>query len=522
MLWLSNFIPNVMAKIVRPSAVTAFFSKAHWRILAALLAVLAILAPSIFAGPSTLSGKEVIASKESETSASPSVNPVDDAAASRGHALALLKNGTSTGKITNQVVTTHLVVRARGTPCGGSPRAVVSVDGKRIGSIAITSDQYADYTLPAIIPAGTHKLSVTYANDYAQRKCDRNLYLDKVDAFAEPTSTANPSTSTSVSSSPVPSPRVTPPLESVVPLPLPVTGTTYYVSPSGSNSNAGTSPSTPWRTVAKVNQALLNPGDAVLFEGSQTFSDTTLMPSRSGSNGQPITFSSYGNGRATLAQGIWFASTNWLTFHYLASGDGIQGSASGSGSNYITITNSTFNNTDIGVNSSHMANTNWTISGNTVDNIGDSGMILLGDQFAISGNTITNTGLDSSITYGKHGIYLKVTNAIITGNTIRHWVGGSAVSVRYRNSVIEDNNFSDGAIGISWFQYDPVAGTSSWRNNTISATTSAGIYVSGSDDAGNTRESFVITDNTLSKTSGQYLDLRPTSGTYTVCCNTFQ
>ncbi|HZE04136.1 MAG TPA: hypothetical protein VE127_02865, partial [Solirubrobacteraceae bacterium] len=42
------------------------------------------------------------------------------------------------------------------------------------------------------------------------------------------------------------------------------TGTTYYVSPSGSDSDSGTSPSRAWRTVKQVDRAALKPGDQVL------------------------------------------------------------------------------------------------------------------------------------------------------------------------------------------------------------------------------------------------------------------
>ena len=46
---------------------------------------------------------------------------------------------------------------------------------------------------------------------------------------------------------------------------------TYYVSPSGSDGNAGTSASRPWKTIAKVNKKDLNAGDRVLFKGGSTF-----------------------------------------------------------------------------------------------------------------------------------------------------------------------------------------------------------------------------------------------------------
>src|SRR5258708_19281947 len=68
---------------------------------------------------------------------------------------------------------------------------------------------------------------------------------------------------------------------------------TYYVSPSGSDGNSGASPAAPWRTIHAVNGPSLSAGDTVSFQGGQTFSDTTLIPSPSASARPPITFPSY-------------------------------------------------------------------------------------------------------------------------------------------------------------------------------------------------------------------------------------
>src|SRR3954463_12928290 len=47
---------------------------------------------------------------------------------------------------------------------------------------------------------------------------------------------------------------------------------TYYVSASGNDNAEGTTIATAWKSIARVNQADLNPGDKVLFEGGHTFS----------------------------------------------------------------------------------------------------------------------------------------------------------------------------------------------------------------------------------------------------------
>ena len=48
----------------------------------------------------------------------------------------------------------------------------------------------------------------------------------------------------------------------------------YYVSPTGNDANDGRSPQTAWQTIARANGRNWNPGDALLFEGGQTFNVT--------------------------------------------------------------------------------------------------------------------------------------------------------------------------------------------------------------------------------------------------------
>ena len=50
-------------------------------------------------------------------------------------------------------------------------------------------------------------------------------------------------------------------------------GRDFYVSPSGSDDDLGTSPGTPWQTLAKVYTAPLLPGDRVHLEGGAVFTE---------------------------------------------------------------------------------------------------------------------------------------------------------------------------------------------------------------------------------------------------------
>lgn len=81
---------------------------------------------------------------------------------------------------------------------------------------------------------------------------------------------------------------------------------TYYVDNcvvTGNDSNNGTSPSTPWLTVAKVNGVTFNAGDSILFQSGCTWREA-LTPPSSGSLGKQITFSRYGTGPKPIITGF--------------------------------------------------------------------------------------------------------------------------------------------------------------------------------------------------------------------------
>jgi parallel beta-helix repeat protein len=75
-----------------------------------------------------------------------------------------------------------------------------------------------------------------------------------------------------------------------------VSAASYYVdSISGSDSNAGTSSSVPWKTIGMVNSQSFSPGDNIYFKRDSFFNQTLNMSS-SGSAGNLISFGAYGSG----------------------------------------------------------------------------------------------------------------------------------------------------------------------------------------------------------------------------------
>ena len=107
--------------------------------------------------------------------------------------------------------------------------------------------------------------------------------------------------------------------------------TTYYVANSGSDTtNAGTSPSSPWQTIAKVNtvMASLQAGDSVLLNRGDVFRDdylrclnevkattstttTTNPPACSGSASAQVTIGAYGSGSKPIIDGADILSLTW-------------------------------------------------------------------------------------------------------------------------------------------------------------------------------------------------------------------
>lgn len=77
--------------------------------------------------------------------------------------------------------------------------------------------------------------------------------------------------------------------------------TTYYVSPVGNDSRAGTSQATAWKSIEKVNSTTFLPGDSVLFQGGGTFlGGLSFGSGETGTAANPITISTYGTGKATI------------------------------------------------------------------------------------------------------------------------------------------------------------------------------------------------------------------------------
>jgi len=77
---------------------------------------------------------------------------------------------------------------------------------------------------------------------------------------------------------------------------------TYFVSPAGRDANNGTSVSSPWASISKVNRIQFQPGDFIRFKAGGRWSGQ-LWPKGSGNAGAPITLGAYGSGAKPVIDG---------------------------------------------------------------------------------------------------------------------------------------------------------------------------------------------------------------------------
>jgi Periplasmic copper-binding protein (NosD) len=289
-------------------------------------------------------------------------------------------------------------------------------------------------------------------------------------------------------------------------------GRTFYVSPTGSDRNAGTSIALAWRTLGKVNSATLKAGDTVLFQGGAVFADTYLAGNAGGEPGRPITYASYGVGKANIQKGVWDASHSFLVYDNLlvagasvSSGDGFGGRGSD-----VTVENSTVTNVSEGIGV--VTGDRWHILNDVVENTGDSGILTQtgdngghpGDGWVIDGNIIANTGR-VNLGYGEHGIYLKCRDSEVAHNVITNFPA-EGVSQRYGNATIVGNRISGGNIGIGFIPYDNQPHTSLWADNEVSET-NTGLFAPATDSGspppgGTTLESFILSGNVIGPLKG--------------------
>ncbi len=333
-------------------------------------------------------------------------------------------------------------------------------------------------------------------------------------------------------------------------------GTVYYVSPTGSDTNNGTSPCTPWQTMTQVDRAALQPGDTVAFEGGESFS-SSLAPwaSLNGTPTAPITYTSYGLGDADLTGGVFLESASYLVLNDLNISSSVSrgiGTASASdpgstGVTHVTVENSTISSTydagegGYGIGVGNKADGYWLIENDNIVNTADSGIASVGANMTVENSTFSDNGVGShcgddpatgwaSTTNNPcHAIYAKspdwtiednhITNSATTDQYISTF---SAITLRGQDNLVEGNTIDGGANGINFWSETTTPGTSYIENNSISNQIQGGFQTGAGTEP--IVESFVISGNTVTNSGGYDAFFYPavSPATLTLTGNTFQ
>jgi len=323
---------------------------------------------------------------------------------------------------------------------------------------------------------------------------------------------------------------------------LPSNGTVYYVSPTGSDSNSGTSPCAPWQSMNKADAAHLTPGDTVAFQGGATFPEPLSLQGEMGTSTEPIYYTSYGTGPATLAGGAWLQSVSYIDLTGLtiasASSAGVHSSGSGSGATNVTLRDDSITSSydswvgGYGVALLNSLDSGWTIVDDSILNTADSGVFdHAGGPVMIMNNTFINNGIGRHCgppaTYGVnpcHAIYAKGPSVAAIGNVITNPQSGG-VSLRYQNDVVENNTITGGQKGIAFTSETATPGTTYISGNRLSGQSDTGILIAQGTEP--LYESFVISGNTVSNPANYDLFVgsgpdSDTTQTVTLTGNVFQ
>lgn len=270
--------------------------------------------------------------------------------------------------------------------------------------------------------------------------------------------------------------------------------TTYYVdSAGGVDGNNGTSTSTPWKTLTKVNNTTFQPGDFILFKAGGVWTGTTqLNPKGSGTTNNPIVIDMYGTGSKPLIDA---------------------GTATGNGVVYLS-------------NQQY-----WEINNLEITSTASNDADRRGVHLKIS-NTGTFNHLYVRNCYihnivGKAGTSDGDLTAKRTGGII---VEATSTSARFNDILIEGNTIADvvnqgivaainGNGGSSLNNYYP--GTSNWesikstrvviRNNSVSGVYKNGMIIRNTDETGLVEHNLLF--NTATGTTGNTIFTSSCRGT---------
>ena len=311
------------------------------------------------------------------------------------------------------------------------------------------------------------------------------------------------------------------------PEPLLAAGTNYYVdSVSGSDNNSGTSTSSPWKNLTKVQSRTYSHGDTINFKRGSNWTGG-LFIQNSGVQGSPITFRDYGTGaRPTISNPgtgpgkyVIMVQSSWVVVQGLLLKDsGDAGIFIQNGTNHVTIQDIEATNTGFGVymegqfnlitnNYAHdLKMVNNTPGGD--DDYGAVGFVIANTDNEVSYNRCVNCRAPS-YDYGTDGgvveLWANGDNSYIHHNYgsgsdgFLEAGGGSARNVRVAYNVSE-NNYGDFACLHNSGTFASTLDNFRIENNTIINTTASGWQVLTCMDAAVSPSQLLFRNNIVSST----------------------
>jgi len=151
---------------------------------------------------------------ESGRIAGPFAEVIKDRRANGGRAVALSGRGAVRRRVTTRRGIRAVVLRARGVPCGGSPRVSLLLDGRRAVSRTVRGRGFRRLRLAVKARAGTRILKMRLANPHKVGSCRRGVVVDWLRVVERPRPAApplKPPPAPVTAPAPVAAPAVAPP-----------------------------------------------------------------------------------------------------------------------------------------------------------------------------------------------------------------------------------------------------------------------------------------------------------------------
>ena len=252
----------------------------------------------------------------------------------------------------------------------------------------------------------------------------------------------------------------------------PTPPTRYYISALGSDTNPGTSPESPWRSLMKINETSFNPGDSISFRKGDEWAGSVVLDD-SGTADSAIRLNGYGSGNLpTVTSGeagdcfrlegsylevdglratnCGYAGFNVYGDHVVLKNSEASNNAAGikvgTGSDFSVYSNNVLKDNDVMNVNTPGSQCDTAEAADCTDDSGAFGVLINGNDNEFFGNTVSGSTA-ASFDYGRDGGAFEIYNG--SRNNIHH---NHAID----NNVFSEVGRSDGAADGNVFRYNVV------------------------------------------------------------------